>query len=191
MDTNVVLVKNMVCNRCVISVENILQNANIAFQKVIFGEIHLPKTLTDSERELLKAGLEKVGFELIDSHASSLIEKIKLNVMRKARNDVSENEAKMNLSVFLSSILNKEYTHLSSVFSDVEGRTIENFFIEQRIEKAKELLVYGELTLSEIADQLDYSSTAHLSSQFKKVTGLTPSHFKQIGAKKRISLDKV
>ena len=89
MDTNVVLVKNMVCNRCVSSVESILQDANIAFQKVIFGEIHLPKPLADSERQLLKNGLEKVGFELIDSHSSSLIEKIKLNVTRKARNEVS------------------------------------------------------------------------------------------------------
>jgi len=104
---------------------------------------------------------------------------------------LSEAENKINLSTLLSEKLNYEYTHLSSLFSDIEGRTIENFYIEQRIEKAKELLVYGQKTLSEIAFELQYSSTAHLSSQFKKITGLTPSHFKEVGAAKRKSLDKV
>src|ERR1044071_9987330 len=97
----------------------------------------------------------------------------------------------MKLSDYLSSQLNHEYTYLSSLFSSIEGRTIENFFIEQRIEKAKELLVYGQTTLSEIAFELEYSSVAHLSGQFKKVTGLTPSYFKTLGASRRKSLDSI
>lgn len=187
----VLLVKNMVCNRCVMTVESILEKATIPFQKVVIGEIHLDGEITDTQRQLLQTGLEKVGFELIETHMSGLIEKIKQNTIKKARNDVSEKENKMNLSEYLSTKLHYEYTHLSSLFSEVEGRTIENFFIEQRIEKAKELLVYGQMTLSEIAFELKYSSTAHLSSQFKKTTGLTPSHFKSVGTAKRKSLDKI
>ena len=181
----------MVCYRCILTVEGILEKATIPFEKVVIGEIHLNAEISDSQRQLLQAGLEKVGFELIETHMSGLIEKIKQHTIRKARNDVSEKENKMNLSEYLSGKLHYEYTHLSSLFSEVEGRTIENFFIEQRIEKAKELLVYGQMTLSEIAFELDYSSTSHLSSQFKKITGLTPSHFKAVGTSKRKSLDKV
>lgn len=191
MALNTVLVKNMVCHRCVLTVEDILEKAGIPFQKVLFGEIHLAQELSKEQRQMLTEKLEKVGFELIDNHTSGLIEKIKLLVMQKARKEVSEKEARQNLSVYLSEKLNYEYTHLSSLFSTVEGRTIENYFIEQRIEKAKELLIYGQMTLSEIAYELDYSSTAHLSAQFKKTTGLTPSYFKEVDIAKRKALDKV
>jgi len=191
MALNTVLVKNMVCHRCVLTVEDILEKAGIPFQKVLFGEIHLAQELSKEQRQTLQEKLKKVGFELIDNHTSGLIEKIKLLVMQKARKEVSEKEARQNLSVYLSEKLNYEYTHLSSLFSTVEGRTIENYFIEQRIEKAKELLIYGQMTLSEIAYELDYSSTAHLSAQFKKTTGLTPSYFKEVGIAKRKALDKV
>ena len=187
----VLLIKNMVCKRCVMTVENILENAAIPFKKVTIGEIHLLADIADSKRKLLQEELEKVGFELIETYMSGLIEKIKQLTILKARNDISEKEIMMNLSGYLSTKLQYEYTHLSSLFSEVEGRTIENFFIEQRIEKAKELLVYGQKTLSEIAFELNYSSTAHLSSQFKKITGLTPSHFKSVGREKRKSLVKV
>ena len=185
------LVKNMVCTRCKMTVESILEKLEIPFQQVLIGEIHLTKALNSAERKKLENELHNVGFELIDSHTGALIEKIKKIVIAKARNESDEKSAKMNLSELLTSALHYEYTHLSSLFSQVEGRTIENFFIEQRIEKVKELLVYGQKTLSEIAFELDYSSTAHLSSQFKKITGLTPSHFKEIGAIKRTSLDKI
>lgn len=191
MIPSVLLVRNMVCNRCITTVESILEKAGIEFIKVILGEIHLKSDISQQKQQLLKVELEKVGFALIESHATALIEKIKEHVIKKARNEVSEKENKINLSKYLSARLNYEYTHLSSLFSDVEGRTIENYFIEQRIEKAKELLVYGQMTLSEVAYELDYSSAAHLSSQFKKVTGLTPSHFKAVGAAKRKSLDNV
>ncbi len=181
----------MVCNRCVQSVESILEKSGIEYHKVLFGEIHLAAPLSEQHKSILQESLENVGFELIDNRTSGLIEKIKKHVILKARGEVNEAENKMNLSSYLSSKLNYEYTHLSSLFSDIEGRTIENYYIEQRIEKAKELLIYGQKTLSEIAFELEYSSTAHLSTQFKKITGLTPSHFKEVGAAKRKSLDKI
>jgi AraC family transcriptional regulator len=173
------------------SVESILQKASIPFQKVALGEIHLTDGISSDKQEYLESLLEKVGFELIDTHTGGLVEKIKQHIIKKARNELSEKENRVTLSAYLSSELNYEYTHLSSLFSDIEGRTIENFFIEQRIEKAKELLVYGQLTLAEIASELDYSSAAYLSSQFKKVTGLTPSHFKQVGLAKRKAIDQI
>jgi AraC-like DNA-binding protein len=191
MKSPVLLVRNMVCTRCVMTVEAILERSGIAYHKVLFGEIHLTSALTEDQKANLRQQLEHVGFGLIDSHMGGLIEKIKQLVIRKARNEVSEAESSTNLSIYLSAALNYEYTHLSSLFSEVEGRTIENLFIEHRIEKAKELLVYGQMTLSQIAFDLNYSSTAHLSSQFRKVTGLTPTHFRQVGISKRKSLDKV
>jgi AraC family transcriptional regulator len=189
MSSNV-LVKNMVCQRCVTAVKEILRSLEVSFQDVMIGEIHGAE-LTAPQRESLTTRLNSIGFELIDDRTGGLIEKIKSLVIKKARNEVDEKDAKLNLSNYLSAHLHHEYTYLSSLFSSVEGRTIENYFIEQRIEKAKELLIYGELNLSQIAFDLEYSSLAHLSTQFKKVTGLTPSHFKQIGAARRKSLDSI
>ena len=189
--SKILLVKNMVCHRCVLSIEGLLRDENILFQKVIFGEVHLCDALSPGQKDRLVKRFAEVGFELIDNHSSAIIEKIKQLVIKRARNELDENESKIKLSHFLSGRVNHEYTYLSSLFSSVEGRTIENYFIEQRIEKAKELLIYGEKTLSEIAFELDYSSTAHLSSQFKKITGLTPSYFKKVGTVKRKALDKV
>ena len=181
----------MVCHRCVLAVENILNLSSIPFSKVDIGEIHLSNELTTAQHQLLKQQLNLIGFEMIDSHNGALIEKIKMLVIKKARNDVDPKDSNLKLSRFLSEKLHHEYTYLSSLFSAVEGRTIENFFIEQRIEKAKELIIYGQMTLSEIAYELEYSSVAHLSGQFKKVTGLTPSHFKQVGNSRRKSLDSI
>jgi AraC family transcriptional regulator len=158
---------------------------------VELGEVEITENLNSEKITQLNQALQSVGFELIDNHLSELIEKIKTLVIKKARNDVDEKDAKIKLSNYLSDKLHHEYTYLSSLFSSVESRTIENFFIEQRIEKAKELLIYGQETLSEIAFDLDYSSVAHLSSQFKKVTGLTPSHFKERGTSLRKPLDSI
>lgn len=191
MSPKILLVKNMVCHRCVLAAEDILQKLGITFSKVLIGEIQLAGELPAAKKVLLKERLAAIGFELIDNHSSGLIEKIKSLVIKKARNEVDEKDNKIKLSNYLSDKLNHEYTYVSSLFSSVEGRTIENFFIEQRIEKAKELLVYGQLTLSEIAYELEYSSVAHLSGQFKKITGLTPSYFKEIGASMRKSLDNI
>lgn len=187
----VLFVKNMVCQRCVMAVESILDKQGIAFSKVVPGEIHLPIKTIPKNLDELGESLSRIGLELIDDRISGIIEKIKQMVIRNARNEVEEKEKKMKLSTWLSQHLHLEYTYLSSLFSSIEGRTIENYFIEQRIEKVKEFLVYDEMTLSEIAFELDYSSVAHLSNQFKKITGLSPSHFKKIGAGKRKLLDEV
>jgi AraC-like DNA-binding protein len=173
------------------AVTEILNDVDMPFEKVILGEVHLKRPLKVREMEVLREKLKEIGFELIDTKGSGIIEKIKQLVIQKARNEVSEDVARMKLSTYIADSLHHEYTYLSNLFSSVENRTIENYFIEQRIEYVKELLVYGELTLSEIADKLDYSSTAHISAQFKKVTGLTPSHYKKIGAEKRRSIDEV
>lgn len=191
MSAAIVLVKNMVCHRCVLVVEDILRSRSIPFQKVVIGEINLAESFSANQRDELMTAFAKVGFELIDSHAGALIEKIKQMVLKRARNEGNEMENKIKLSNYLAGKVNHEYTYLSSLFSSVEGRTIENYFIEQRIEKAKELLVYGQLTLSQIAFDLEYSSVAHLSKQFKKITGLTPTYFKEIGITKRTSLDNI
>ena len=168
-----------------------MKSSGIPYHEVLVGEIHLCNNIEDKMREVLKEDLGKIGLELIDSRVGETIEKIKQLVIKKARNEVDDNEKNIKLSTYLSSRIHQEYTSLSKLFSDTEGRTIENFFIMHRIEKAKELLVYGQLSLSEIAFELDYSSVAHLSSQFKKITGLTPSHFKEIGLAKRKTLDQI
>jgi AraC-like DNA-binding protein len=191
MSDNVLLVKNMVCRRCLMAVENVLANASASYQQVIVGEIHLVQPLSEEQYRSVSSGLAAIGLELIDNRTSGLIEKIKQLVIKKARKEVDEKEHKMNLSAYLSQSLYHEYTYLSSLFSAVEGRTIENYFIQQRIEKVKELLVYNEMTLSAIAFEMDYSSVAHLSNQFKQITGLTSSHFKKVGSEKRKLLDQL
>ena len=175
----------MVCQRCINSVEDILRKEEISFHKVLFSEIHLTNELNLEQKENLSGKLKIEGFELIDNHMIGLIEKIKMLAIKRARNEGDKNESKDKLSVYLSEKLNHEYTYLSSSFSSIEGRTIENFFIEQRIEKAKELLFYGQKTLSEIAVELDYSNAAYLSAQFKKITGITPSYYKEVERARR------
>ena len=137
----------------------------------------------------MKTALEKVGFELIDNRKGQLIERAKTLLIELVHRQ--NNELRTNLSDYLSQQLGHDYSSLSTLFSEVEGTTIEKFYIAQKIERVKELLVYDELSLSEIAHLLNYSSVAHLSNQFKKITGLTPSHFKQIGAVKRKPLDEL
>ncbi len=187
----VLLVKNMVCHRCMLAVQTVLKSLEIATTSINAGEIHLTSTLSSNQQHALSTELRSIGLELIDNRMSGLIEKIKQLVIKKARNEVEETETKTKLSVYLSNNLHHEYTYLSHLFSSVEGRTIEKYFIEQRIEKVKELLVYNEMSLSAIHYLLEYSSVAHLSNQFKKITGLTPSHFKEVGVSRRKMLDKV
>jgi len=191
MKMDILLVKNMVCHRCILTVENILIKSAIPFDKVLFGVIHLKKDISQEQKKNLSSNLKNEGFELIDSRLNGLIEKIKLLLIKRARNEVDKKDIKLKLSTYLSEELHYEYTHLSSSFSEVEGRSIENFFIEQRIEKAKELIFYGQMTLSEIAFELDYKSSAYLSSQFKKITGTTPSDFKESGIARLKALNKV
>lgn len=185
------LINNMVCNRCVLAVENILTNELIPFQKVRISQVVLCTELSEDQQDRLIASFKNIGFGLIDNRNNALIEHIKQLVIRRARNEISEHENKLKLSQYISRQVNHEYTYLSSLFSSVEGRTIENLFIHQRVEKVKELLIYGQVTLSQIAFELDYSSVAHLSKQFKKITGLTPSFFKGMAILKRVPLDEI
>jgi AraC family transcriptional regulator len=191
MPENILLVKNMVCQRCLLAVENIMEKTSIKFQKVVVGEIHLAETISEEQHNLLSSACAEIGLELIDNKMNGIVEKIKQFVLKKGRNEVEESEKKIKLSAYLTQNLYYEYTYLSSLFSSVEGYTIENYFIQQRIEKVKELLVYNEMTLSTISFEMEYSSVAHLSSQFKQVTGLTPSHFKKVGSEKRKLLDHI
>lgn len=182
-------IKNMVCNRCIMVVQNELDKLGLKTKSVTLGEAVLEKEPSAEEKKLLEAVLIPLGFELIDDKKSRLIEKIKNTIIRLVHHQ--SEEIKNNLSDILSKELHHDYNYLSNLFSEVEGTTIEKYFIAQKIEKVKELLVYDEMSLSEIAFRLNYSSVAYLSNQFKKVTGLTPSHFKQIKADRRKPLDKV
>jgi AraC-like DNA-binding protein len=183
-------IKNMVCRRCILSVEQILTDLGISFSAVRLGEIDVTHNETAEKTAALQNRLEAIGFELLDNQRQVLIEKIK-NTIIELVYQTTDDASKLNLSDVLSQRLLKHYTALSTAFSEVEGTTIEQYYIAQKIERAKELLVYDELTLSEIAFRLGYSSVAHLSNQFKKVTGLTPTHFKSIGAARRRPIETI
>ena len=186
---NTIFIKNMDCNRCIMVVHNELDKLGLNVKNIKLGEVTLSKELTPEEKNKLDKALVLLGFELIDDKKSRIIEKIKNIIIELVHHQ--NNDAKTNLSDVLSSQLHHDYNYLSNLFSEIEGTTIEKYFIAQKIEKVKELLVYDELSLSEIAFRLNYSSVAYLSNQFKKVTGLTPSYFKQIRDDKRKPLDKV
>jgi AraC-like DNA-binding protein len=170
-------------------VQDELEKLDLDFTNIRLGEVTLTKELNPDERNAVEAALIPLGFEVIDDKKSRIIEKIKNIIIDLVHHQ--DNDSKSNLSDLLSEKLNHDYNYLSNLFSEVEGTTIEKYFIAQKVEKVKELLVYDELSLSEIALRLNYSSVAYLSNQFKKVTGLTPSHFKQIREEKRKPLDKV
>jgi AraC-like DNA-binding protein len=187
--TEKLLIKNMVCNRCIMTVDSVLSGLKIPFSHVKIGEVDLERKLTKEETEAAKASLEKVGFEIIETRVNKIIEDIKKRVLEYVGLGMDGQDIK--LSAFITRHLPYDYSYLSDLFSSIEGRTIEQFFIYQRIEKVKELLVYDQLSLTEISYQTGFSSVHHLSAQFKKVTGLTPSYFKKIGAEKRRSLDNI
>lgn len=170
-------------------VKNELEHIGYKPTHLTLGEVELDREINNAEKETINNHLQTFGFELIDDKKCRLIGQIKSLIIDLVHHQNSE--LKANLSDLLSGKLQHDYTYLSNLFSEVEGTTIEKYFIAQKIEKVKELLVYDELSLSEIAFQLNYSSVAHLSNQFKKVTGLTPSHFKNIKIDKRKPLDEV
>lgn len=182
-------IKHMVCNRCIAAVERTLDSMNLDYKRISLGEVEWKKEPSKQELELLEEKLEEQGFELIDDKKSRLINRIKSRVIELVH--YTKEHSKVNLSALLSEELHYDYNYLSNLFSEIEGNTIEKFYIDQKIERVKELLVYDELSLNEIADELNYSSVSHLSSQFKKVTGLTPSHFKKIGQMRRKPLDQL
>ena len=179
----------MVCNRCIMVVRQEFEKAGFKPLEVKMGEVELNKAPSESQLKKINSSLNDLGFEILDNQRQKLIERIKNLLIQKIQTgDIEEH---FILSEFLSKKLNKEYSQLSRLFSEVEGITIEQFFILQKIEKVKEWIAYDELTLSEIAWKLGYSSVAHLSSQFKKMTGLSPSHFKKLGGNHRKSLDNI
>ncbi len=163
-----------------------LEKLGVHFNTVELGEVEVMEDLTPEQLERLDAGLKKTGLQLMDDKRSILVEKIKHIIIELVH--YTEDQIKINLSDYISEKLNHEYSYLSSLFSEVKGTTIENYFLAHKIERVKELIVYDELNLSEIAALMHYSSVAHLSNQFKKMTGLTPSHFKNLKHKRRKSL---
>lgn len=189
MPSHKLFIKNMVCNRCIMTVENILQEHRIPYNNVSLGEVDLQNILTKEKIKSVENALHKVGFELIETRVNKIIENIKQAVIAYISLGIESQNQK--LSSFITNKIPYDYSYLSDLFSSVEGKTIEQYFILQRIEKVKELLVYDQLSLTEISYQTGFSSVHHLSSQFKKVTGLTPSHFKKIGMEKRKALDKL
>ena len=183
-------IKNMVCNRCIKVVKEEISNLGFHIVTIELGKVELSHLPDKKELNKIRDVLSKNGFELIDDKKSKLIDRIKTLIIEIIHYE-KEITRHVNSSEFLSKDLGYDYSYLSNLFSSVEGITIEKYIINQKIEKVKELLVYDELTLNEISFQLEYSSVQHLSNQFKKVTGLTPSHFKKLKDNKRKPLDIV
>lgn len=183
------IIKNMVCPRCVTSVEQLLDKNKLQAKYVRLGEVELTKEPDKNKLKQFAEDLERTGFELLDDQKMQLIEQVKNLLIQKVQSGKVEEH--FSVSKFITENIYKDYSSISRLFSGVEGITIEQFFILQKIEKTKEWLVYNEQSLSQMAFNLGYSSTQHLSNQFKKVTGMTPSQFKQLGAVHRKSIDGV
>jgi len=183
------IIKNMVCPRCIEAVKAVFSELSIPISNVVLGSVRIDTYLNATEKETLKTRLAARGFELLDDKQTQLINEIKSVVVNEIH--YQKEAAAFNFSTLLSQKLNYDYAYLSRLFSSVEGRTIEKFVMAQKIEKVKELLMYDELTLSQIAFQMHYSSTAHLSAQFKKVTGMSPTAFKKLQQPERSFLDEV
>lgn len=183
-------IKNMVCQRCIMVVRQELEKHYLTADTIQLGEITFKEDLTEEQLTLLKKGLFVHGFEVLDDRKAMIIEKVK-NIIVTIIHSNEEVDIKRNFSDIIAQQIPIDYNYISSIFSTTEGITIEQFIILQRIERVKELLVYNELSLSEIAYKLGYSNVQHLSTQFKKITGLTPSHFKLVKENKRKSLDEL
>ena len=179
----------MVGNRCKMVVKEELKKLGLHFIVVDLGEVEIMEDISSEQREQVKTALLNSGFELMDDKRAVLIEKIKNVIIEMIH--YSDEILKINFSDFLSEKLNHDYTYLANLFSEVQGTTIEQFIISHKIERIKELIIYDELNITEIAWKLNYSSVAHLSNQFKKVTGLSPSHFKQLKVKKRKPIEEI
>lgn len=179
----------MVSDRCKMVVKSELQKHGLHFITVQLGEVEVMEDISTELYDTLNTDLKKTGLELMDDKNSILVERIKIIIIELVHH--TEDQIKINLSDYLSEKLNHNYTYLSNLFSEVKGTTIEQYFLSHKIERVKELLVYDELNLTEIAYKMHYSSVAHLSNQFKKMTGLTPSQFKSLKNKKRNTLPNV
>lgn len=179
----------MVSNRCKMAVRDELKKLGLHFIVVDLGVVEIMENISIEKRQLLKQGLLISGLDLMDDKKAILIEKIKNIIIEMIHH--SDEVIKVNFSDYLSEKLDHNYTYLANLFSEVQGTTIEQFIISHKIERIKELMIYGELNITEIAWKMNYSSVAHLSSQFKKVTGLSPSHFKQLKDKRRNPIENI
>ncbi|MCH4182513.1 MAG: AraC family transcriptional regulator [Prevotella sp.] len=188
MDT-VLYIKNMVCDRCIMAVTQTLNDQNLHPMSVELGEVHLSDVLSDRQRDRLRSALEDLGFELLDDRRQQTIGQIKNAIIRLVH--YNNDRSTVNLSDYLSGKLHSDYSALSKLFSAVVGKTIERYYIEQRVERVKELIKYDQLSLTQIANEMNYSSVAYLSSQFKSVTGMTPSAFKVQKKNTLRALDKI
>lgn len=186
---NTLHIKNMVCKRCIMVVKEQLERLGLHPVSVELGIAILPDKVTDETCLAVKAALEPLGFELMDDKKLQVVEQVKDAIIELVH--YSDSSLKVNLSDYLAGKFNRDYSVLSKLFSEITHTTIEKYLIAQKIERAKELLVYGELSLNEIADKLNYSSAAYLSAQFKRITGLTPGYFKKLKENKRKPLDEV
>jgi AraC-like DNA-binding protein len=179
----------MVSMRCKMAVKEVLKKLGLHFIIVDMGEVEIMETITPGQREQVRVALHKSGLELMDDKKAVLIEKVKNVIIEMVH--YKDDLPKINFSDLLSEKLKYDYTYLANLFSEIQGTTIEKFIISHKIERVKELIIYDELSLSEIAWKMHYSSVAHLSNQFKKVTGLTPSHFKSLKNKRRKAIEDV
>ncbi len=184
-----IYIKNMVCIRCQMVVRTELEKLGLKYVDVKIGEADIIGEISQEHMEQLDVGLKKAGLLLMSNKKSILVEKIKNAIIELVH--YTEEQIKVNLSDYLSEKLQHDYTYLANLFSEVKGITIEKFYLKHKIEKVKELIVYDELNLSEIAYKMHYSSVGHLSNQFKKITGLSPSHFKILKNKRRDTLENV
>jgi AraC family transcriptional regulator len=188
--TTTLYIKNMVCNRCIRVVREELEKLGLRIGRIELGEVDLVHAKSVDFKKI-KSALEQNGFQLIEDKRARIIERIKLAILKLVQHNYGESQLRLNHSEYISKVLDLDYHSLSSLFSSIESVTIEQYIILQKIERVKELLKYGELTLSEIAFRMGYSSVQHLSNQFKRITGLTPSHFKDLKETLRKPLDKV
>lgn len=182
-------IRNMVCDRCILVVKQLLEQHAIHPLSVTLGEAALPQKLGEEERQRLREELQALGFELMEEHRQQLVDRLRSAVIELVRS--LDGPPRENLSDYLARKTGHDYGSLSRLFSEETGTTLEKYVIAQKIERAKELLLYNELSLAEIADRLGYSSGAYLSAQFKSVTGMTPTQFRTSGNKTRKSLDRV
>lgn len=182
-------IKYMVSLRCKMKVKEELRKLNIKYGVVDLGVVEIFKDISPEIKELLRINLKKSGLELLDDKRSILIERIQNAIVEMIHH--ADELPKVNYSVYISEKLGLDYTYLSNIFAEVKGYTLQNFIIMHKVEKVKELLFYDELNLTEISYRLQYSSVAHLSSQFKKITGLTPTFYKQLRKSRKVNLENI
>lgn len=192
----ILYIKHMVCDRCIMVVRSQLEKAGLGPVMVRLGEAEFPRELSAEEVAMAKSVLEPLGFGFIDDKRRLLTEKIKQTIIALVHQDSltdAENGTGLhvNLSDYLAEKLQHDYKYLSSIFSDIENITIEQYYIAQRVERVKELLIYGELSLTEIAYRMNYSSVAYLSSQFRRATGFSPTEFRKVKGERRLPIDKI